>query len=302
MTTTSSALLFDGVAAAAARERVLAERVGEIKKMGRPLPVIAALLFEEDAGSVLYTEKKRQAAQRVGIGYQVETVSLHTPIEDLVQLVQSWNADPQITGTIIQKPWRKTWRAHGGVGQYANWWRQLTEVIAVAKDVDGLHPSLLASIRSGTYREEGRVLPATCRAVLSVLAAAQAQVRPPTERVALIGRSDLLGLPLQAYFEWSGVDSELLGRTELAERVRQGSGLKEFGVVISATGVTGLITADLLAAGSIAIDVGEPHPDVDFNSVRQKARFLTPVPGGIGPMTVVSLLENGVALCQNTDV
>ena len=156
----------------------------------------------------------------------------------------------------------------------------------------------MAAIKDGSWEQEHKVLPATCRAVLYILE--QAPVPRSQAKVAIIGKSDLLGVPLFYVLQHQGYSVELLGKKELEARVVSGQGLQDAQVIVSATGVQHLIKGELIPKGAILIDVGEPKPDVDFQSVKDKASFLTPVPGGVGPLTVACLLENAVYLAKQS--
>ena len=290
-------IIFDGTAAALVREHALAER---LTQLALPVsPHIGAIVFSEDAGSRLYTGLKAEAAARVGIGYTPVFFSLHDAPETVIAQLKHWRSDAQITGVIVQKPMRAVWLSAGlDPAQYARWWQRLVAAIPEDKDVDGLHPSTMAAIQAGTWREQGRVLPATCAAVLTILEAAEqgSQKKLLEESVAVIGKSDLLGLPLFSELKNRGVAVQLLGKRELAELKEQGRGLQEFSVIVTATGTPGLITKDLIQPGCTIIDAGEPKPDVDRASVGDIPGFMTPVPGGVGPLTIISLLENAERL------
>lgn len=296
-------IVFDGISAARMRETALAAKVQALAEQGRQLK-IAALVFTEDAGSRLYTQLKREAAERVGIAYQPHFVSISDDVEKLKAQLVAWQEDATITGVIIQKPTKKVWREQGRDGaDFADWWETLIAAIPESKDVDGLHPRTLEAVKNNTWQERGKVLPATCAAVLGILESAEESTgrQLENERVAVIGRSDLLGQPLYFVLKNRGVAVELLGRSELQSLQEEGRGLTDFSVVVSATGRGGLITAQMLAENAIVIDVGEPRADLDRASLEQaseahKPAFLTPVPGGVGPLTVISLLENAVQL------
>lgn len=315
--------LFPGKALAEQKERALALQVTELAREGKTLQ-LAAVLFTEDTGSMLYTGLKKEAAQRVGIQYQVHEFSMTDSLERVVEKIQHLNADPTITGIIIQKPYRSKWEAvissqqRGGSdpSDFPTWWHTLTTALNETKDVDGLHPRTLDAIKRNTWRLEGRVLPATCRTVLTILDFALRQIpvsqlfsagtrlHPTTQHqlpIAIVGKSDILGQPL--FYELRNrhfQKMKLMGSHELQQLREIGVGLMEFPIIVTATGRPGLITGQLIADHAILIDVGEPQPDVDYVSIKNKAAFLTPVPGGVGPMTIVSLLENAVELEYNS--
>lgn len=275
----------------------LLHRVSQFRKMGKRVSVVA-LMYQEDRGSQLYTAIKKTLAEELGILYSVEEFNLAGGVEKVMGAVRRLNADPAVTGIIIQKPTRKLWASANYLDgkendikkAYDTWWHLQTSLIDSKKDVDGLNPSIIESIQSGHFSISKRVLPATVRAVLSILESGNVDLND--KRIAILGKSDLLGIPLYYYFLSKNYLVKNLGRSDLESLKRQNLGLKEFDVVISATGVKNLITGDLLKTGSVVIDVGEPKGDVDFDSVKNVASFLTPVPGGVGPMTVICLMEN----------
>jgi len=290
----------DGYALALAREPGLAIRAQQLTASRENQPAtIAAILFTEDAGSLLYTRLKREAAARLGIGYQVFEFSVTDPIEKVITQVLQLNLDSKITGIILQKPGRGSRSPE----EYKAWWQPLVAAIEPAKDVDGLTPTTLAKIKANEWRETGTVLPATCRAVLLILKhytrileldiKAKAQLK-----VVILGRSELLGLPLAAELINRKYQVSLIGKSELNNMIEQKVFLKDFDIVVSATGQRSLITGDWLKPESLVIDVGEPQGDVDFKSVAPVASFVTPVPGGVGPLTVSCLMENSLDLLE----
>lgn len=290
-------IIFDGVQRALERETQLTERVvAFVEGEKQPKPMIAAVLFREDTGSQLYTRLKGEAAERVGIGYIANEFSLLDPLEKVLEKIEQLNNDSTIDGIIVQKPWRKIW-PENATTDYDTWWQTLMGAVNPVKDVDGLHPATIASIKAGTWFEEGRVLPATCRAVLFALSQAQLQLeRSSLGKTIIIGRTDLLGIPLYYVLLQRGVDVELIGTKELEARKTSGLLLSDAQTIVSATGQQHLITTQMVSKGVILVDVGEPRPDIDVRDMEGKADFLTPVPGGIGPLTVSFLLENAMIL------
>lgn len=328
--------IFNGEQLAQQKAAKLRTKVEVLRQQGR-VPRVAAIFFEEDQASALYTTLKSQAAAALGIAYQARAFSFRSSVTEMQQHIAALNRDPSITGIIIQKPWTRKWLEVVGEGSdFAAWWASLVSRIAttdshgINKDVDGLAPATLQAIRQGTWMNEGMVLPATARAVLSILkdyrATVDADFSYLTENVLIIGRSDLLGRPLywhikhlmaqgatvpatfgeacqvsvaQAQQADKKCEVKLVGKQEFNDLIAQKKSLADFRVIISATGQPNLITGDLLAPHSILIDVGEPRGDVDFASCVDRADFITPVPNGVGPMTVVSLLANAVDLVKN---
>jgi len=289
-------IIFDGYRSAEVKEASLRAEVAAARLAGKS-PKVAAILFSDDPGSQLYTQLKQRAAQRVGIEYEIYTFSMRDPVQIVLEQLQRLNLNDSVTGIIIQKPWRSRWEEVVGdlrAITFADWWTQLTSQIAEAKDVDGLHPRTLAAVEQGTWQQEGRVLPATVRAVLEILQVANAF--SPGAKIAVIGRSDILGKPLFYELRNRGIQVELLGKQQLSDRMQSGQMLLDFDVVISATGSKHLVTLHMVKTGVTLVDVGEPQPDINPEGMEQKASFMTPVPGGVGPMTVVSLLENSLEL------
>lgn len=299
-------------------------------------PKVAAIFFKEDAASALYTSLKKQTAENLGIAYQAKAFSFADPVEVIQEYIDSLNSDASITGIIIQKPWTKKWLEAVPNGDFAKWWSGLVSHIAtkeshgINKDVDGLAPATLAAIKNGTWMQDGMVLPATARAVLSILKDYRANIDPDfsylTENVLIIGQSDLLGKPLywhiknlmqhgatvpQAFGEACQVsvvqaqendkkcEVKLVGKQGLEDIIEQRKSLSDFRVIISATGQKNLLSGELIAPHSVLIDVGEPQGDIDLQGCLNKVDFITPVPNGVGPMTVISLMANAVDLLKN---
>lgn len=286
-------IIFDGNAFAHTKELEIAAKV-RAKKLRLK---IAAILFTEDKGSQLYTRLKKAAAERVGMEYVVENFSMKDDLVTVKKKLAELNSDESITGIIIQKPAKTVWQSvtGGSAEEFQTWWGTIVMNIDEHKDVDGLHPSTLMHIKAGDWQEAGCVMPATAKAVLLILEEAHA----PKGKIIILGKSDILGQPLFYELKNRGEDVEMIGSKELQTRITDGVALTDASVIISATGRPNLITGDLIKKGVVLIDVGEPKPDIDRVSIQEKAAFLTPVPGGVGPVTIVSLLENALEMWEN---
>jgi methylenetetrahydrofolate dehydrogenase (NADP+)/methenyltetrahydrofolate cyclohydrolase len=299
--------IIDGWQLAEQHRAALVPKVKKLLDRGKQ-PAIAAILFVEDAGSVLYTNLKREMAESLGIDYQVYSYSLNDPIDQVIAKIEALEKDPQVTGIIVQKPWRNLWITtrsldlEQGKSKFAAWWQELISAIEPNKDVDGLHPNTLAAIKKSDWQEQNKVLPATCQAVLELLAVALdtqnlfVELKKMAVKTIILGKSDLLGQPLYYLLKSKKLAVEMIGSQQLNDRIEQGISLTDADIIISATGRRKLVKGELIKEGAIIIDVGEPQGDVDLSSVLGKARAVTPVPGGVGPMTVVSLMENALKL------
>jgi methylenetetrahydrofolate dehydrogenase (NADP+)/methenyltetrahydrofolate cyclohydrolase len=289
-------ILFDGVRLQNSILKALIQK-SQNKKLR-----LVSVVFCEDVPSQIYTRLKHEAAVQVGIEFDRIDHSLSDPISLIQASIRSASQRADVTGVMIQKPGKRSWAHLTGKSpaRFDDWWRELTSAIDPAKDVDCLTRKNLSKVYEGTWV----LLPATVNAVLCILAEAlkiesqaltTVSFEPIPEMrqlaVSVVGRSELVGRPLAAVLQHKGaahvallgtsVDPDLLSHT-----------LATSDVIISATGKSKLITGDMIKPGAIVVDVGAPGADVDFESVVPKASFITPVPNGVGPVTVACLLEN----------
>lgn len=239
-------MIIDGKAIASRRLEILRNKIQETKIK----PKLAVILVGDNPASVMYVNLKKKRAEEVGIEVEVF---------DSVDVIEQLNADPTVTGVLVQLPLPK------GI--------DTDEVLAridPAKDVDGL-----------TGRS--KFLPATVRAVFTALEGFEIAEK----RVTIIGRSREVGKPLAEEMRKRGAIVSV-GHSQTGDL---GGLTRQADVLISATGRPGLVTTEMVKRGAVVIDVGSPKGDVD-PAVAGVASAITPVPGGIGPLTVVSLLEN----------
>jgi len=270
-----AARLIDGKAVAAAvRERV----AGEVAAMPTA-PGLATVLVGEDPASAVYVRMKREDSAQVGI----ESFHHEPAPGEVAELLAELNAEPRINGILLQLP------LPDGVDD-----AEMTALIDPRKDVDGLTPlsaGLLAQGRPGQ-------VPCTPAGVMELLA--HAGVELEGAEAVVVGRSPLVGKPLAALLLAANATvTHCHSRTrDLAASCRRAD------VLIAAAGVPGLITADMVREGATVIDVGTNRTDegltgdVDFDGVSGVAGAITPVPGGVGPMTRAMLLVNTVAAAK----
>jgi methylenetetrahydrofolate dehydrogenase (NADP+)/methenyltetrahydrofolate cyclohydrolase len=287
------AMIIDGQAIATEVRRELEGRVAALKARG-VTPGLAAVLVGDNPASISYVRGKAKACAEVGI--YAETVRLPATIteEALLGTIADLNADPRFHGIIVQLPLPS--HLDGD---------RATRAVAPEKDADGLHPLNLGLLMRG----EGVLLPATPSGVQQLLV--RSGHDPAGKHVVIAGRSNLVGKPLANILmqKAPGANATVTvchtGTPDLAAVTRQAD------ILIAAMGRPRAITADMVRPGAVVIDVGinrvdDPTRrtgyrlvgDVDFEAVAAVAGAITPVPGGVGPMTVAMLLVNTVTAAE----
>mgnify|MGYP000023232727 CR=1 FL=1 len=278
MTTTMNKLI-DGKATAAAVREDVAARVATLTEKG-VTPGLAVVLVGEDPASQVYVRNKDRAASKAGIAVQTRKLSAETSQAELEAVVDELNADASVHGILVQLPLPK------GLDEGA-----IVRRIDPAKDVDGLHPANVAALVMG---EEGLTpcTPAGCIELCD-----RYGVELEGKHAVVVGRSMLVGKPIAQL---------LLGRnatvTMAHSRTQDLAGLcRTADVLVAAVGVLELVKGDWVKPGAVVLDVGinrgedgKLYGDVDFAGAEQNAAKITPVPGGVGPMTIAMLLDNTV--------
>jgi methylenetetrahydrofolate dehydrogenase (NADP+) / methenyltetrahydrofolate cyclohydrolase len=282
-----SARVIDGKAVAqGVRERVRDE-VGQLAgELGRP-PGLATVLVGDDPASAIYVRRKREACEKVGIRSIHHEPSATIPGTELLELVAELNDAEEVDGILVQLPLPE------GIDAPA-----VVAAISPEKDVDGLTPVSAGLLARG----EPGLVPNTPRGVMELLAAAGTD--PSGKEAVIVGRSNLVGRPLSSLL--LGADATVTichSRThDLAEVCRRGE------ILVAAAGRPRLIGPEMVRPGATVIDVGTNRTDeglvgdVDFEAVREVAGAITPVPGGVGPMTIAMLLVNTVQAARDRAV
>jgi methylenetetrahydrofolate dehydrogenase (NADP+)/methenyltetrahydrofolate cyclohydrolase len=275
-----TAKVLDGKALAArVRERIAGE-VSLLRDEHGWVPGLAAVLVGEDPASEVYVGMKHRDCVSVGMTSRQERLPASATQEELEALVRAINADDAIDGLLVQLP------LPDGLDE-----ARVQRLIEPSKDVDALHPMTAGQLAIG----EPSFLSCTPYGVLEILR--DAGVELAGSEVVVIGRSNLVGRPLATMLALKGRDATVTlahsRTTDLDAVVRRAD------VVIAAAGRIGLVTADMVRPGAVVIDVGTNRADdgslvgdVDFDGVSQVASMITPVPGGVGPMTRAMLLQN----------
>lgn len=272
------ALLLDGNAIAGRLRTTIARRVEERRARGLRVPGLAVLLVGDDPASAIYVKHKSRDCEQVGIASVTHTLPIDTSQAELLARVDALNADPAIDGILVQLPLP----AHIDSGR-------IIERIEPTKDVDGYHPYNIGrlALRQPVLRS------CTPKGIMQLLAHTGVAIRGAN--ATIVGASNHVGRPMALELLLAGctVTSAHKFTRDLRRCVESAD------VLVSATGRPGLIKGDWIKDGAIVIDVGivrnasgKLTGDVDFKAARERASWITPVPGGVGPMTRVALLQN----------
>ncbi|MBD2231951.1 bifunctional methylenetetrahydrofolate dehydrogenase/methenyltetrahydrofolate cyclohydrolase FolD [Phormidium tenue] len=281
--------LLDGKALAAKIQTDLATAVQSFTAQGHRPPGLAVIMVGDNPASAAYVRNKERACSRVGIASYGKHLPATVSQQEVADLIQQLNADPNVDGILVQLPLPDHLDAVA-----------LLLTIDPDKDADGLHPINLGRL----VRGEPGLRSCTPYGVMRLLEAAK--IDPAGATAVVVGRSILVGKPMALMLlEANATVTMAHSRTpDLATVMRQAD------ILVAAVGRPGMITAADVKPGSIVIDVGinrveQPDGsarlvgDVDFASVEPVAAAITPVPGGVGPMTVAMLLENTVTSYRN---
>jgi methylenetetrahydrofolate dehydrogenase (NADP+)/methenyltetrahydrofolate cyclohydrolase len=288
-----SATIISGKDVAARIREELKDRVRRLKEKGIT-PGLGVVLVGEDPASVSYVTGKAKGSEEVGIFEQTINLPATASEGEILAVVADLNRDPRFDGLLVQLPLPKGIDAE-----------KVINAILPEKDVDGLHPMNQGRLLRG----EPCPLPCTPYGILEMLT--RSGHSPEGKHVVICGRSNLVGKPLAALLiqKKKGANATVTichtGTKDLASFTRQAD------ILVAAMGAPRVITADMIREGCVVIDVGVnrvPDPaaakgfrlvgDCDFEPMKEKAAAITPVPGGVGPMTVTMLLKNTVEAAE----
>ncbi len=243
-------------------------------------PRLATVLVGDDPASALYVRMKHQACERVHIGSINVTLPSDATTTRVVETVRRLNEDPEINGILVQLPLPE------GIDEEA-----VIAAVSPAKDVDGFHPCNLGRLFSG----RPRFAPCTPAGIMTLLE--EYGIDPAGRRAVVIGRSIDVGRPMAALLLNADATVTIChSRTADLPAVA-----READILVAAVGRPRFVTSDMVHEGVVVVDVGTNRVDgklvgdVDFEAVRERAGAITPVPGGVGPMTIATLMENTFA-------
>ena len=278
--------IIDGKLIAEQIKKEIAAEVAEMIDRGQDAPHLAAVIVGDDGASQTYVASKEKACHSVGMTSSVYRLPATTTEKEMLDMVEFLNNDPEIDGYIIQLPLPKH------INEY-----RVINAIKPEKDVDGF-----TSINAGRMQLGlPCFIPATPNGIMELIQ--RSKIETVGKNVVVLGRSNIVGTPMAVLMSRKGIDSTVTlchSRTQnIAEITRQAD------IIVVAIGKQGFLTADMVKPGATIIDVGihriedatSPKGyvikgDVDYDEVYKAASKITPVPGGVGPMTIVSLLQN----------
>ena len=255
------------------------------------IPGLAVVLVGDDPASEVYVDKKGVAARRAGFHSRILFLPADTPQARLEEAIDELNDDPSIHGFLVQLPLPPQ------IDERAVMWRVRPE-----KDVDGFHPVNVGRLSVG---DPDAFRPATPAAVIEILL--RSGVETAGQRVVIVGRSNIVGRPLAMVLSQKGRGGDATVTIAHSKTKDLPQVTREADILIAAVGRVNLITKEMVKPGAVVIDVGinrvdDPSAkrgyrlvgDVAFDAVKEVASAITPVPGGVGPMTIAMLLKNAV--------
>jgi len=274
------------------REEITKE-IAELKEKDGLTPGLATILVGEDPGSKVYVGQKEKACNKLGIYSERTDIPADTSEADLLDMVKKFNNDPKIHGILVQLPLPKHIDASKVIYE-----------IEPDKDVDCFHPVNVGKLMIGT----GRFLPCTPHGIVELLR--RSNITTEGKHVVMVGRSNIVGKPMANLMlqPFPGGNATVTichtGTKDLATYTKMAD------ILIVAVGHPKTITADMVKEGVVVIDVGVNRigkteegkailaGDVDFEAVQEKAAAITPVPGGVGPMTITMLMKNTIVAAK----
>ncbi|WP_001991792.1 bifunctional methylenetetrahydrofolate dehydrogenase/methenyltetrahydrofolate cyclohydrolase FolD [Helicobacter pylori] len=271
-------VLLDGQALAYDIEKDLKHKIQIIHTQTHKRPKLAVILVGKDPASITYVNMKIKACERVGMDFDLKTLKENITEAELLSLIKDYNTDQNISGVLVQLPLPR----HIDT-------KMILEAIDPNKDVDGFHPLNIGKLC--TQKES--FLPATPMGVMRLLEYYHIEIKG--KDVAIIGASNIIGKPLSMLMLNAGASVSVCHI--LTKDISFYT--KNADIVCVGVGKPDLIKASMLKKGAVVVDIGINHlndgrivGDVDFTNAQKVAGFITPVPKGVGPMTIVSLLEN----------
>lgn len=279
------AQIIDGKSIAKKIRGQIAVEVAELKKKTGIIPKLCVVLVGEDSASQVYVRNKEKACAEAGMISDTRRVPSSIEQKELNDLIKSLNNDPSVHGVLVQLPLPKHLNP-----------KEALEEISAEKDVDGLHPLNMGKLLKG---EDPLFVSCTPQGIIELILSTGTDIKG--KEAVVVGRSNIVGKPIALL---------LLQRhatvTICHSRTRDlGEVVKRADILVAAVGSPRIVHGDMVKKGSIVIDVGTNRVegklvgDVDFEAAKDRAAYVTPVPGGVGPMTIAMLIKNTLIAAKN---
>ncbi|MFG0257575.1 MAG: bifunctional 5,10-methylenetetrahydrofolate dehydrogenase/5,10-methenyltetrahydrofolate cyclohydrolase [Phycisphaerales bacterium JB043] len=287
--TTQTAQIIDGKAIAARNRQELSDRVRALRASGREVRLDAVLAAPAESGATIYAQNQGRACEALGIDYQLHTLAPDATFDDVAGRVLLLNEREDVTGIMVHMPLPDT------IDPY-----QVQRLIRPEKDVEGVNPANIGNVVYG----RSSLVPCTALAVVTMIESTGIDLAG--RRAVVVGASNIVGKPVAVLLMRR--EATVISCNIHTQRIEELT--READVLISAVGKPGLITPGMVKPGACVVDVGTTRVenpetgecrtvgDVDFEGVREVAGWLSPVPGGVGPVTVSMLMRNVVDAAQ----
>lgn len=282
--------ILDGKKTSAEIKQEVAEEIKALKEKGKKIPHLAAVLVGNNGASITYVNAKVKACELVGMQSTLVKLSDTISESELLEKVEELNQDPEIDGFIVQLPLPKHINE-----------KKVTEAISPKKDVDGFHPWNIGKMMLNLPT----FLPATPYGIMQLIE--RHNIETNGKHCVVVGRSTIVGSPVSNLMSRNAYPGNCTVTLTHSRTVNLAEITRTADILIVALGKPEFITADMVKEGVVVFDVGitrkpdktkksgyKLYGDVKFDEVAEKAAFITPVPGGVGPMTIVSLLKNTI--------
>lgn len=280
--------ILDGKKTSEALKQEIAEEVKQLKNQGKKVPHLAAVLVGDDGASLTYVGSKVKACEQVGFASTLVKLPANISEEKLLQEIAKLNANPEIDGYIVQLPLPKHINE-----------QKILLAIDPTKDVDGFHPANFGRMAL----DMEAFIPATPFGIMELLK----RYKVPTQgkHVVVVGRSHIVGRPISILLSQKGAQGNATVTLTHSHTPNLADLTRQADIVVMALGIPEFLKGNMVKEGVTVIDVGITRlkddsnskgyrivGDVAFNEVKEKASYITPVPGGVGPMTIAMLLKN----------
>ena len=285
------AKILDGKQLARQIRSELAEEIVEFIQNNGVVPCLAAVLVGDDPASEVYVRNKRRACEAVGIESQLHRLGADTSTDELLKLISKLNKDGEVHGILVQLP----------LPPQIDKYRVLSAVIP-AKDVDAFHPENVGRLVQG----RPRFLPCTPQGVQQLLV--RSGIAIAGRHVVILGRSEIVGRPLSIMLSQRGAGGDATVTVCHSRSSELAAVTRTADILIAAIGRPKFVTAEMVKPAATVVDVGINRSadngvvgDVDFDAVAEVAGAITPVPGGVGPLTIAMLLRNTLLAAQTLE-